>query len=88
MAARRSKQSGPWGQAAVYSGLGFVLFGSIGGGYFLGWLLDRWFGTMPIFSLVLAGIGFAGGLMEILQIMKRVEKHDDGEARGAGPDAS
>jgi len=60
----------------MVSGLGFVLFAGIGGGFFLGWLVDRWLGTAPIFGLILAGLGLAGGLIEILQIMKRVEKHD------------
>ena len=62
----------------MVSGLGFVLFAGIGGGYFLGWLVDRWLGTAPIFALILAGMGLAGGLIEILQIMKRVEKSAGG----------
>jgi F0F1-type ATP synthase assembly protein I len=71
-----------WAQVGAVSGLGFVLFASIGGGYFLGWLLDRWLGTAPIFALILAGLGLAGGLIEVLQILKRVEK------RGSAGDGS
>jgi F0F1-type ATP synthase assembly protein I len=67
-----------WAQVVMVSGLGFVLFASIGGGYFLGWLVDRWLGTAPIFGLILAGLGMVGGLIEILQIMKRVEKRAGG----------
>jgi F0F1-type ATP synthase assembly protein I len=74
VSARRSDQSDLWQTVGAVSGLGFVLFASIGGGYFLGWLVDRWLGTAPIFGLILAGLGLAGGLMEILQILKRVEK--------------
>jgi F0F1-type ATP synthase assembly protein I len=71
-----------WVKVGQVSGLGFVLFSSIGGGYFLGWLLDRRLGTAPIFSLIVAGLGLAGGLIEILQIMKRVEKHEGGDGNG------
>jgi len=80
---RRSEQSDLWAQVGMVSGLGFVLFASIGGGYFLGWLMDRWLGTAPIFGLVLAGLGLAGGLIEILQIMKRVEKRAGGNDGGS-----
>jgi F0F1-type ATP synthase assembly protein I len=72
-----------WAQVGLASGLGFVLFASIGGGYFLGWLLDRWLGTTPIFGLILAGVGLAGGLIEILRIMKRVEEQDDSDNHGS-----
>jgi F0F1-type ATP synthase assembly protein I len=68
-----------WAQVGLVSGLGFVLFAGIGGGYFLGWLVDRWLGTAPIFGLILAGLGLAGGLIEVLQIMKRVEKRAGGD---------
>lgn len=30
---------------------------------FVGWILDRWLGTAPIFTLVLAMIGFVGKLL-------------------------
>jgi F0F1-type ATP synthase assembly protein I len=72
-----------WVQVGLVSGLGFVLFACIGGGFFLGWAVDRWLGTEPIFGLITAGLGLAGGLIEILRIMKRVEKHDDGDAHGS-----
>jgi F0F1-type ATP synthase assembly protein I len=83
VSARRSDQSDFWQTVSIYSGLGFVLFGSIGGGYLLGWLLDRWLGTAPIFALIVAGLGLAGGLIKILQILKRVEKRESGNNNGS-----
>jgi len=62
----------------MVSGLGLVFFTSIAGGYFLGWLLDRWLGTAPLFGLILAGVGMAVGLVEVLKIIKRAEKRDSG----------
>ena len=78
MAARRSDQSDLWEQVALVSGLGFVFFASIGGSYFLGWLVDRWLHTSPIFGLVFGIVGLGGGLLEILRILKRDEKREGG----------
>lgn len=78
MSARRSEESDLWEHVALFSGLGFVLFSCIGGGYLLGWLLDRWLHTAPIFGLIGGGLGLAGGVIELLQILKRVEKRDRG----------
>ena len=63
---------------AMVSGLGLVFFSTIAGGYFLGWLLDRWLGTTPLFGLILAGLGMAAGLVEVLKMIKRAEKRGSG----------
>ena len=83
MAAGRSDQSDLWEQVALVSGLGFVFFASIGGGYFLGWLVDRWLHTSPIFGLIFGIVGMGGGLLEILRILKRDEKHGSGSNDGS-----
>lgn len=36
----------------------------IGGG--LGYLLDRWLHTAPIFLLIFGALGFAGGIYEVI----------------------
>ena len=71
-----------WAQAAVATSLGFVLFANIAGGYLLGWVLDRWLRTAPIFGLILAGLGLAAGLVEIIQVLKRVEKQAGNNTHG------
>jgi len=83
VSARRSDQSDLWEHVAIFSGLGFVLFGCIGGGCLLGWFLDRWLGTLPIFMLIGSGLGLAGGVVELLQILKRVEKRDREDNNGS-----
>ncbi|MGH2362641.1 MAG: AtpZ/AtpI family protein [bacterium] len=72
----------------IYTSLGFILFGGIGGGYFLGWLLDSWLGTTPALSLGIAAAGFAGGFLEVLRILRRLEKHGDGNHTGTGSGSS
>jgi len=84
VALQRENSSGPWAQVGIYTSLGFILFGGIGGGYFLGWLLDAWLGTAPIFSLVIAAAGFAGGFIEVLRILRRLEKRGNRNQSGTG----
>ena len=78
MSAQRSDQSGLWRQVGVASGLGLVLFGAIGAGCLMGWFLDSKLHTMPAFILVGGGLGLAAGIVELLQILNRVEKDDGG----------
>ena len=80
MSARRSEQSDLWEHVALFSGLGFVLFGCIGAGILVGWFLDKWLGTVPIATLIGSGLGLAAGVFELLQILKRVEKRDRGDS--------
>jgi F0F1-type ATP synthase assembly protein I len=49
-----------------------VLVGSVVIGAGAGYLLDRYFGTSPIFALLLGAVGFAAGMWEVLRrIMRR-----------------
>jgi len=81
------KPSEAWAQAGIYTGLGFVLFGGIAGGYVVGGLLDSWLGTRPIFAMLVAAAGFAGALIEILRILERQEKRASGNDSNSGPRA-
>jgi ATP synthase protein I len=54
-------------QTALALELPFVLVGTIALGAGLGYLLDGWMHTRPIFMFVLGALGFAGGLREILR---------------------
>jgi F0F1-type ATP synthase assembly protein I len=53
-------------QLANVLDLPIVMVGSvvIGGG--LGYLLDRWLHTAPIFLLIFGALGFAGGIYEVI----------------------
>jgi F0F1-type ATP synthase assembly protein I len=54
-------------QTALAMELPFTIVGAVllGGG--LGYLLDHWLHTKLIFTLILGGLGFAGGLKEVLR---------------------
>jgi len=57
-------------QAAMALELPFVLVGTIALGAALGYVLDGWLHTKPILMLVLGGLGFAGGIREIIRRVK------------------
>ncbi len=41
-------------------------------GGFLGWLLDRWLGTLPLFLVVFLLLGIAAGLMNAVREARRM----------------
>ena len=77
-----------WAQVGFYASLGMILPAAAVGGFGLGWWLDRWLHTSPLFSLVLGFVGAAAGVTEVLQILTRAEKRDDRNQRDDGPGAS
>jgi ATP synthase protein I len=54
-------------QAAIALELPFVLVSAMVVGGLLGYLLDRWLHTKPIFLLILGGIGFFAGVRDVLR---------------------
>jgi ATP synthase protein I len=53
--------------SAIAMELPFTLVGAIllAGG--LGWLVDHWLHTKPIFMLIFGGLGFIGGVREVIR---------------------
>jgi F0F1-type ATP synthase assembly protein I len=82
------KQSSLWEQVGFYSSLGMIIPAAALGGFGLGWWLDRWLHTSPVFSLVLGLAGAAAGVVEVLRILIRAEKQADANNSSPGPDAS
>jgi ATP synthase protein I len=54
-------------QAAVAMELPFVLVSAVIVGGLLGYFLDRWLHTKPIFLFVFGGIGFYAGVRDVLR---------------------
>jgi F0F1-type ATP synthase assembly protein I len=77
------KVSGSARQIALVMELPVVLVGSIiiAGG--LGYLLDRWLHTSPVFTLILGGVGFLAGIYQLLRALNREDKNNgDGKSNG------
>ena len=57
-------------QAAIAMELPFILVSAVVVGGLIGFFLDRWLHTKPIFLLIFGGIGFAGGVRDMLRRLK------------------
>ena len=57
-------------QAAIAMELPFVLVAAVVVGGLLGFFLDRWLHTKPVFLLILGGIGFFAGVRDVLRRLK------------------
>ena len=66
-----------WAQVGYYTSLGFILPAAAVAGFGLGWFVDRWLHTSPIFAMILGLIGAAAGVVEIITILTRAEKRGD-----------
>ncbi|MGA2986208.1 MAG: AtpZ/AtpI family protein [Terriglobia bacterium] len=82
------KRMGPWEKVGYYSSLGIVLPAGAVGGLGLGWVLDRWLHTKPIFTVILCLVGAGAGIIDILRILTRAEKQDDADESNHGSGAS
>jgi ATP synthase protein I len=57
-------------QAAMAMELPFVLVSAVVVGGLIGYFLDRWLHTKPVFLLILGGIGFFAGVRDVLRRLK------------------
>ena len=71
------KPTNIWAKIGLYSSLGFILPAAALVGCAVGWLLDRWLGTSPWFTVALGFLGAAAGIIEVLQILGRAENDAD-----------
>lgn len=63
---------------------GIELLGGLAGGLLLGWALDAWLGTAPVFLVVGFVLGAAAGMLNAWRWMKRFEQRMRNEPdRGA-----
>jgi ATP synthase protein I len=53
--------------------LGIELVAGVGVGFFIGWGLDRLFGTAPFLMVVFLGLGAAAGIMNVMRTAKRMQ---------------
>jgi len=75
-------------QVGFYTSLGFIVPGAALGGFGLGWALDRWLHTSPVFAVVLGLAGTVAGVIELLRVLTQAEKRDNRRDRSDGPGES
>ena len=66
-----TRKSTPWGDGLQ---VGIELIAGIVGGALLGWGLDHWFGTKPLFLIVLLLLGGAAGMLNAVRAMRRMQR--------------
>lgn len=62
----------PGGVSLVLLGVGTLLTSMVVAGFLLGYLLDVWLGTQPIFMFIFGCLGFVGGLLRVYELMSRL----------------
>lgn len=65
-----SKKRSTWAQIGDYASLGVMLPATTVTGYFIGVLLDHWFGTHFLY-LVFLIVGIVAGFVELYRIVSR-----------------
>ena len=65
-----AKKKSVWAQIGDYASLGVLLPASTVTGYFIGVLLDHWFGTHFLY-LVFLIVGIVAGFVEMVRIVSR-----------------
>ena len=61
------RQSTPGGWALI--GVGTMLASMVLSGFLLGYWMDSWFDTNPVFMLVFGGLGLAGGILKVHRLL-------------------
>ena len=74
----QSRQTGLAYRVAIEMAAGLA----VGAG--LGWMLDRWLGTRPVFLAVMAMMGFAAGVLNVWRAARQLGAATDGEAKDEG----
>ena len=55
------------------------LFAAVVAGLIIGWLLDRWLGTNPVFTLIGLAVGIAAGARDFFRVIKRWQSEERDE---------
>lgn len=50
-------------------GVGSILSSMIAAGFILGYVVDIWFETLPIFLLLFGLLGFIGGILKVYRLL-------------------
>lgn len=85
---QRESASVPGGETGKAMSLGFRVMsefvaGVIAGGV-IGWLLDHWFATSPLFLLVFGAVGTAAGFLNVYRVAAQPTSPGPAADKGAG----
>jgi ATP synthase protein I len=59
----------------LFMGVGTILTSMMLAGFLLGYVLDAWLATKPIFMVLLCGLGFVGGILKVYKLLTHPASH-------------
>jgi ATP synthase protein I len=59
-----------------YGAVAFEFTGTIGGGAFVGWMVDRWLGSAPWGMVACSVLAVVGGFVRLITILRQLDRHD------------
>jgi ATP synthase protein I len=59
----------PKGKGLLLIGVGTMLTSMIVSGFLLGYLVDKWLNTLPIFMMIFGCLGFVGGILKVYKLL-------------------
>jgi ATP synthase protein I len=59
-----------------YGAVAFEFTGTIGGGAFVGWMVDRWLGSAPWGMVTCSVLAVVGGFVRLIRILRQFDRHD------------
>lgn len=69
-------------ELALAMELPFVLVGAVVMGGVIGYFIDRWLGTAPVFLIVLGVVGTYAGIREVMRRLPKGEPPKNGPGQG------
>lgn len=61
----------PQGQGLLLIGVGTMLTSMIVAGFLLGYAVDTWADTKPVFMLLMGALGLVGGFLKVYKLLSR-----------------
>ena len=78
-----AKNSGHAGMLGLAYRFTIEMLAGIGVGGFVGWWMDKWFGTAPAFLLILLFLGVIAGVINSVRTVNELRRSLDQNAAGA-----
>ena len=65
----------PKSSGLLLVGVGTILTSMVLAGFLLGYVLDVWLDTKPVFMVMLCGLGFVGGILKVYKLLTHPAPH-------------
>ncbi len=71
-----SPDKSSFGSLGALSAVGIAFVLAVAIGFFVGYVLDRWLGTTPLFTIVFFFIGVAAGIVNVVRTANAVSRDE------------